>query len=608
MPCVYVRLPYNEKPLFYAYRLLNSGAYGTVVYNDAKKTAIKIYVNNMSFISEYFILKTIGYHPYIVKIHDLFICDVLQCASLDYMNRVTFEQVSSTSPSLLEYSYPAMELQYCDGSLEACSPKYLTDVNIIQLMLKLVATVNHLHRNNIIHRDIKASNILYIKRANHNNDVEIIPLMADFGSAVMVNKDLNFIESIVTTITSRAPEITEYKYELKKNPRRVNKHYNYKCLPYTEKVDCWALGCVLLHLCTGEDFYDYALKKGVKDSQEVIESISGFYYTFITGENFHDTLRNAVDKHSGVRTLKYMDKFKEIAIRLLNRDYRKRPSTYELYHMILNIDPTVIKNNLTLPQVYDDVKIHSILELAFMIPKDSLADKLITSKVENKTENKTESKTDIIDSRGNKVTVTYKDIIVKLHGDTNDKSDEKLSSSITQVADNFGMYEDDYNPNNKIFNRILKSLHHCTKYSYTLYKYHRSFKLSMVKFIVNLLNRMTDEDHYPTLSLVGDSFAEKQAHTKEEMKVKTSLVGTKVEAGSGPYNTVDLHTESYSVGMFVIFQTILYDDLYDNKYIHNFNHNVTSKYNAHQFNVHLVSLIKLLTPHLGRYLRNHSKL
>lgn len=605
MPCVYVRLPYNEKPLFYAYRLLNSGAYGTVIYNDVKKTAIKIYVNNMSFISEYFILKTIGYHPYIVKIHDLFICDVLQCASLDYMNRVTFEQVSSTSPSLLEYSYPAMELQYCDGSLESCNPKHLTDSNIIQLMLKLVSTVNHLHRNNIIHRDIKASNILYMKRANHNNDVEIIPFMADFGSAVMVNKDLNFIESIVTTITSRAPEITEYKYELKKNPRRMNKHYTYKCLPYTEKVDCWALGCVLLHLCTGEDFYDYALRKGVKDSQEVVESISGFYYTFITGEHFHDTLRHSVDKYSGVRTLKYMDKFKEIAIKLLDRDYRKRPSTYELYHMILDIDPSLMKNNLTLPQVYDDVKIHSILEMAFMIPKDSLADKLITSKIESKTE----SKTDLIDSQGNKVTTTYKDIITKhenmnMNMNTNTNTDEKILSNIVQVPDNFGMYDDDYRTNDKTFNRILKSLHHCTQYSYILYKYHRSIKLSTVKFVVNILSKISNEDHYPTLSLVGDSFAEKQAHTKEEKNVETSLVGTKVKAGSSTNQRVD----SYAVCLFAIFQTILYDDLYDNKYVHNFNYRVTSKYNAHRFNVHLVTLIKLLTPQFGRYLRNHSKL
>jgi NIMA (never in mitosis gene a)-related kinase len=85
--------------------------------------------------------------------------------------------------------------------------------------------LKYIHSLNIIHRDLKTSNIFL----QENGDLKI----GDFGIARVLEGTMHNAESVVGTPYYMSPEICQNK-------------------PYSYKSDVWSLGCVLYELCTLE--------------------------------------------------------------------------------------------------------------------------------------------------------------------------------------------------------------------------------------------------------------------------------------------------------------------------------------------------------------------
>ncbi len=90
-----------------------------------------------------------------------------------------------------------------------------------QIMLGL----KYIHRHNILHRDLKTSNIFL----QENGDLKI----GDFGIARVLDATLQNAETVVGTPYYMSPEICQNH-------------------PYSFKSDVWSLGCILYELCTLE--------------------------------------------------------------------------------------------------------------------------------------------------------------------------------------------------------------------------------------------------------------------------------------------------------------------------------------------------------------------
>ena len=192
---------------------LGLGSYGTI-YKVLKKSNNNIYViKRISLVGmsqeqiekaklESKILSSIN-SPYIVKYYESFLEN-------DILNIV---------------------MEYCDGGdlnefiIKNEQTHILLKENVIwNIFLKILIGLSHLHKLKILHRDLKPLNIFLIK--NKNLDIKI----GDFGVAKIL-KENNFANTLIGTPYYISPELCEE-------------------LPYNEKSDIWALGCILYELCT----------------------------------------------------------------------------------------------------------------------------------------------------------------------------------------------------------------------------------------------------------------------------------------------------------------------------------------------------------------------
>ena len=122
--------------------------------------------------------------------------------------------------------------EYCDCNLfqfienHRKQKMFISEMKIRNIIYQIVCGVKYLHSCNIMHRDLKPENILMIL---NNNLVKI----ADFGTAKEIPEyKNNSLTDYVCTRWYRAPECT-----LKSNN-------------YNEKIDVWAIGCIMAELYT----------------------------------------------------------------------------------------------------------------------------------------------------------------------------------------------------------------------------------------------------------------------------------------------------------------------------------------------------------------------
>mmetsp|Transcript_21481 Transcript_21481/g.55805 ORF Transcript_21481/g.55805 Transcript_21481/m.55805 type:complete len:539 (-) Transcript_21481:89-1705(-) len=157
--------------------------------------------------------------PYVVRYFDSFIDD-------DFLNIV------------MEYAEK--------GTIEEAMKSPISENEIWRIFIQIVLGIYDLHRQKILHRDIKAMNIFLAG----DNAVKI----GDLGVAKLLGTKTKFARTVVGTPYYMSPELCEGK-------------------PYNEKSDVWALGCVLYELCmSGKHPFDASSQAAL-----VIKILRGHY-------------------------------------------------------------------------------------------------------------------------------------------------------------------------------------------------------------------------------------------------------------------------------------------------------------------------------------------
>lgn len=98
----------------------------------------------------------------------------------------------------------------------------LTQDHIKSWTKQLLAGVHYMHVNKVIHRDLKASNLLI----NRKGELKI----ADWGLARSWNKEMKRLTNRVITLWYRPPELL------------------LGCVDYDPKIDMWSVGCIVAEM------------------------------------------------------------------------------------------------------------------------------------------------------------------------------------------------------------------------------------------------------------------------------------------------------------------------------------------------------------------------
>ncbi|XP_063621098.1 serine/threonine-protein kinase Nek8-like [Cydia splendana] len=140
-------------------------------------------------------------HPNIIKFYDCYYTDRHVMISMEY----------ATGGNLAECMY----YRY---------PKLIIQQEIMFFLSQILLGVNYIHSLNVIHRDLKAENILLTGKHG------ILVKIGDFGISKML-ASAKKTSTVIGTPYYLAPELCEGK-------------------PYDTKSDVWALGCLLYEMCT----------------------------------------------------------------------------------------------------------------------------------------------------------------------------------------------------------------------------------------------------------------------------------------------------------------------------------------------------------------------
>ena len=195
-------------------KLIGKGAFGNV-YRVRDNSINKHYAmkkinvicnrkeDNKNLITEIKVLKYTDC-PYIVKLHDILLLRNNVCLVTEYANRGDlYNKIQK-----LKSSYSCFD-----------------ENTVWSYFIQISLGIRYLHDNNIIHRDVKSSNIFIHRQEDNINVIKI----GDFGISKIIKRSTNKSSTIIGTPLYMSPEL--YKREL-----------------YDKKVDIWALGCILFEM------------------------------------------------------------------------------------------------------------------------------------------------------------------------------------------------------------------------------------------------------------------------------------------------------------------------------------------------------------------------
>jgi len=180
--------------------------------------------------------------------------------------------------------------EFCNGgSLSGCLRQYIklykrlfTEDIIQYLMKQIVSAIYYLHKNKILHRDLKLDNILVnFKNDEDKNSLNMMKAevkLIDFGFATKLHSSQsNLTHTVLGTPCNMDPQLLKNMEEHTRNVQG-----------YDSKVDIWSLGTLCYELLTGKaifigkdlnDFYK-KVKEGIyflplSSSKEIVSFING---------------------------------------------------------------------------------------------------------------------------------------------------------------------------------------------------------------------------------------------------------------------------------------------------------------------------------------------
>ncbi|XP_060801163.1 serine/threonine-protein kinase Nek8 isoform X2 [Amyelois transitella] len=119
--------------------------------------------------------------------------------------------------------FPSLNILSHKQPIESCFPAKVAE-EILFYFCQILLGVNYIHNLHIIHRDLKAENILLTGKNG------VLVKIGDFGISKML-ASAKKTSTVIGTPYYLAPELCEGK-------------------PYDTKSDVWALGCLLYEMCT----------------------------------------------------------------------------------------------------------------------------------------------------------------------------------------------------------------------------------------------------------------------------------------------------------------------------------------------------------------------
>ncbi|XP_061167485.1 mitogen-activated protein kinase kinase kinase 4-like [Saccostrea echinata] len=152
-------------------------------------------------------------------------------------------------------------MEYCDrGTLEEAAKMGLPEHNIRVYTREILLAVNHLHENNILHRDIKGANIFLTSSGCLK--------LGDFGCSEKLKSHATLpgeFNSLVGTMAYMAPEVIT---------RNASQGHG-------RAADIWSLGCVVIEMSAGkrpwhelENSAQIMFKVGMGGKPQIPESLS----------------------------------------------------------------------------------------------------------------------------------------------------------------------------------------------------------------------------------------------------------------------------------------------------------------------------------------------
>ena len=208
-------------------------------------------------------------------------------------------------------------MEYCDGldlrkfiDEHKKSNNYIKKNIILHIILEICNGLKELHNNNLIHRDLKPENLFL------NADLTI--KIGDFGFTRKFQNIYDYVRTKMISMLYMAPEIfNEEKYD--------------------NKVDIWALGCIIYELCT----LNYCFEN--KSMNDLLRKITNNNHGKIDINIYGEDLQNLIDS-------------------LLNKNYKERPSVDDIIKTITQNLSESFKENIIEIYLEDEIYKNYIIE------------------------------------------------------------------------------------------------------------------------------------------------------------------------------------------------------------------------------------------------------